>query len=110
MLKFGTFRKLQIFGNEYEKNVNFEWPMAPDILQLRSLEDLQLTSLSWKQFNGFLNGIQLHFQNDLSSPMVLANNCTDEFFRTEMVADTQLKSVEAYVFKFGNLTHGILGL
>lgn len=111
MLAYGTFRKVEIFGNEHAKNINFEWPAAADMLLIRSLKDLQLTGISVKQFNGYLSGIQLHYKNGLDSPPFLSNNCLPELFTTHRLdTDNEVHKVIAKVQTFGSRTHGILGL
>ena len=35
ILSYGTFRKLKIFGNEYKNAINFEWPVASDLMKMK---------------------------------------------------------------------------
>jgi hypothetical protein len=76
-----------------------------------SLADLKLTSISWKQENKQLCGLQLTFKNGLQSPKFLSNDATPEFFTTEQIdPEVEIRKIRVKLGKFSIRTSGILGI
>ena len=45
-----TMRKLPIFGKHFQDKVDFEWPLAKDLLAMPKDKPITLSAMSFKKF------------------------------------------------------------